>query len=390
MTQAFGKVPLAFNWHDCDCAMISAHKIGGPKGIGALVLKKGTDLAALIKGGGQEMGRRSGTENVIAIAGFAAAVKAAQKDLDNGIWDEVAELRDYLEKAIVQSTSDTICMGQAVARLPNTSCLVTPGWKGDTQVMQLDLNGIAVSAGSACSSGKVKSSRVLIAMGLEAEDAACGLRVSLGSQTTRLDVERFVDAAQADFEAALAGAFQAFDEMQRGQGAAVDAHEQVAEFVFQGLEWFVDQHIAAGVVHRHVFLVGLEVAHFLHRHQLQAARRQPEQRGERDDAPAGGDRAEDVVEHRAPLRRVVDAERAAPHPGVAARRRRADPAFGAVDDNEETDVLGTAKGGSLGTAARSGFVELEPLGRAAAGRRAAGLGRASNRSGRGSASGSSA
>ena len=193
MTQALGKTPLAFNWLPVQTAAVSAHKVGGPKGVGALVVKRGTDIEAQIKGGGQEMGRRSGTENVISVAGFAAAVKAAQKDLDNGIWDEVVELRDYLEKAIVQSTADTICMGQAVARLPNTSCLVSPGWTGDTQVMQLDLDGIAVSAGSACSSGKVKASRVLMAMGLKAENAACGLRVSLGSKTTKLDVERFVD-----------------------------------------------------------------------------------------------------------------------------------------------------------------------------------------------------
>ena len=193
MTQAFGKTPLFFNWLPAQTAAVSAHKLGGPKGVGALVVARGTDIAAQIKGGGQEMGRRSGTENVIAIAGFAAAVKAAQKDLNNGIWDEVAELRDYLEKAIVQSTADTICIGQAVARLPNTSCLVSSGWKGDTQMMQLDLDGIAVSAGSACSSGKVKTSRVLMAMGLEADNAGCGLRVSLGRETTKLDVERFID-----------------------------------------------------------------------------------------------------------------------------------------------------------------------------------------------------
>ena len=193
MTQAFGKTQLAFNWLPAQTAAVSAHKIGGPKGVGALVIKRGTDISAIIKGGGQEMGRRSGTENVIAIAGFAAAAKAAQRNLDNGLWDEVAELRNYLEEAIVQSTAGTICVGRASARLPNTSCLVSPGWKGDTQVMQMDLDGIAVSAGSACSSGKVKASRVLMAMGLEAENAACGLRVSLGPKTTKEDIERFID-----------------------------------------------------------------------------------------------------------------------------------------------------------------------------------------------------
>ena len=193
ITQAFGKTPLAFNRLAAQTAAVSAHKIGGPKGIGALVIKRSTDISAQIKGGGQEMGRRSGTENVIAIAGFAAAAIAAQKDLTNGIWDHVADLRNYLEQAIVQNTTDTICMGQSVERLPNTSCFVSPGWKGDTQVMQMDLDGIAVSAGSACSSGKVKASRILMAMGLEPGNAACGLRVSLGPTTTKEDIERFID-----------------------------------------------------------------------------------------------------------------------------------------------------------------------------------------------------
>ncbi len=193
ITQAFGKMPLAFNWLPAQTAAVSAHKIGGPKGIGALVIKHGTDILAQIKGGGQEMGRRSGTENVIAIAGFAAAAKAAQRDLDNGIWDEVVELRDFLEEAIVQSSEDTTCVGQAVPRLPNTTCLISSDWQGELQVMQMDLDGIAVSAGSACSSGKVRASRVLMAMGIEAEHAACGLRVSLAPMTKKEDVERFVD-----------------------------------------------------------------------------------------------------------------------------------------------------------------------------------------------------
>lgn len=129
-TQAFGKLPVAFNWMGATMALISAHKLGGPKGIGAVVLKRGTDLAAQIKGGGQEMGRRSGTENVIGIAGFGAAAEVAAKDLDNGVWDRVAEIRNILEKAVAAECPDTIFVGKDARRLPNTSCFATPGWKG--------------------------------------------------------------------------------------------------------------------------------------------------------------------------------------------------------------------------------------------------------------------
>ena len=200
MTQAFGKVPLAFNWHDCDCAMISAHKIGGPKGIGALIIKRGTDLATLIKGGGQEMGRRSGTENVLGIVGFGAAAEAAQKDLVNGKWEKILEFRMILENMIEEFSDVPILIGKDSKRLPNTTCLITPGWKGETQVMQMDLEGIAVSAGSACSSGKVKPSGVLQEMGFSESQASCALRVSLGLETTKDEVLRFVDTWLKKFE----------------------------------------------------------------------------------------------------------------------------------------------------------------------------------------------
>ncbi|KIC11352.1 aminotransferase [Leisingera sp. ANG-M1] len=193
-TQAFGKLPVAFNWMGAEMAMISAHKLGGPKGIGAVVIKRGTDLPAQIKGGGQEMGRRSGTENVIGIAGFGAAAEAAAKDLANGVWDRVAELRNILEKALVAGTNHTIFVGKDQKRLPNTLCFATPGWKGETQVMQMDLAGFAISAGSACSSGKVRGSAVLTAMGYGEATAQSAVRVSLGPETTEEDVLRFADA----------------------------------------------------------------------------------------------------------------------------------------------------------------------------------------------------
>ena len=159
-----------------------------------MIVPQGYDLAAQIKGGGQEMGRRSGTENVASIAGFGAAAEAAQSDLANGAWDRVAKLRNILEKAIVDIAPDTIFVGQDYDRLPNTSCFISPNWKGETQVMAMDLAGFAVSAGSACSSGKVKASRTLQAMGFPDDDAACALRVSLGVETKEDDVVRFVKA----------------------------------------------------------------------------------------------------------------------------------------------------------------------------------------------------
>ncbi|MDE4096519.1 cysteine desulfurase family protein [Phaeobacter gallaeciensis] len=193
-TQAFGKLPVAFNWLGAEMALISAHKLGGPKGCGALVLKRGTDLAAQIKGGGQEMGRRSGTENVIGIAGFAAAATAAAQDLADGGWDRVAELRNILENALAVDAPETIFVGKESPRLPNTTCFATPGWKGETQVMQMDLDGFAISAGSACSSGKVRASAVLTAMGYDEITAQGAVRVSLGLETTEEDVLRFAEA----------------------------------------------------------------------------------------------------------------------------------------------------------------------------------------------------
>jgi cysteine desulfurase len=200
MTQAFGKLPIAFNWSGAKMAIVSAHKLGGPKGIGALVVKRGTDIAAQIRGGGQEMGRRSGTENLIGIAGFGAAAEASARDLANDAWAPVEKLRNILEKTIEQSVNKTIFVGKDSPRLPNTSMMVVEGWKGETQVMQMDLSGFAVSAGSACSSGKVKASRVLQAMGYNDTQASCALRVSLGFDTTHQDVMRFAETWIAHYE----------------------------------------------------------------------------------------------------------------------------------------------------------------------------------------------
>jgi cysteine desulfurase len=199
-TQIFGKLPFAFSWCGAEMALVSAHKLGGPKGVGAVVLRQGVDLPSQIKGGGQEMGRRSGTENLIGIAGFGAAAEAATRDLADGMWDRVEKLRNILEKELAESVKCTIFVGKGAKRLPNTSCFAVPGWKSETQVMQMDLAGFAVSAGSACSSGKVKASPVLLAMGYDKETAGSAIRVSLGPTTSEDDVLRFADTWAAHYQ----------------------------------------------------------------------------------------------------------------------------------------------------------------------------------------------
>lgn len=193
-TQAFGKLPVGFDWSGAQMGLISAHKLGGPKGVGALVLRRGLDVTAQIRGGGQEMGRRSGTENLIGIAGFGAAAEAGARDLADGVWEKVAEVRNILISALEAASNETIFVGNSGACLPNTVCLIAPGWKGETQVMSMDLAGFAVSAGSACSSGKLRESRVLRAMGFPADRAAQALRISIGPGVTEEQVLRFADA----------------------------------------------------------------------------------------------------------------------------------------------------------------------------------------------------
>lgn len=197
VTQAIGRLPYAHDWTGIGMVFLSAHKFGGPKGVGALVIPRGYQLPSRLKGGGQEMGRRAGTENLIAISGMAAAAQAALRDLADGVWEQVAQFRNILETALEADSPDTILVGRRSRRLPNTSLIVTPGWKGETQVMAMDLSGFAVSAGSACSSGKVRASRVLRAMGFDEGSAGCALRVSLGPTTTEEEVLRFADAFTA-------------------------------------------------------------------------------------------------------------------------------------------------------------------------------------------------
>lgn len=198
--QLVGRVRCSLSDLGADFVMLSAHKFGGPKGVGALCLKLGVDAQAVIPGGGQEMGRRSGTENVIGIAGFGAAAEAAARDLEAGVWDRVEKLRNVLESALEAASKETIFVGKDAPRLPNTSCFATPGWKGETQVMQMDLAGFAISAGSACSSGKVRASRVLRAMGYDEVTASSAIRVSLGPETTEDEIARFCEAWTAKYQ----------------------------------------------------------------------------------------------------------------------------------------------------------------------------------------------
>ena len=199
LTQAAGKIRFTAKGADYVCA--SAHKIGGPKGVGFLAGKQALNVSSFITGGGQEKGRRSGTENVIGIAGFGAAAQAAQRDLEADVWDRIENLRDSLEDRVATAAPDTIFFGKDAPRLPNTSCFAVPGWPGETQVMQMDLAGFAISAGSACSSGKVKkASRVLLAMGFNEITASSAIRVSMGPTTTEAEVMAFADSWIAAYQ----------------------------------------------------------------------------------------------------------------------------------------------------------------------------------------------
>lgn len=189
--QAAGKIPLDFTALGVDLMSLSAHKIGGPQGMGALIVAEGVRLEPLLRGGGQERRRRAGTENLPGAAGFGAAARMAQAGLP--AFAGLAAWRDRLEGALVAVEPAVRVFGAGAARLPNTSCIALPAMTSETQVMALDLAGVAVSAGAACSSGKVGPSRVLAAMGGGAL-ADKAIRVSLGWNSTEADVGRFVEA----------------------------------------------------------------------------------------------------------------------------------------------------------------------------------------------------
>ena len=191
--QAFGKIPFDINAMNADLVTLSAHKIGGPKGVGALVLAEGLPgPEALLRGGGQELGRRAGTENVAGIAGFGAAAKAAMAVLEKDAI-RLGNLQSRLENGLRQ-TPGVMVFAEAVTRLPNTTLFTLPGLKAETAVIGFDLAGIAVSSGSACSSGKVQPSHVLEAMGFGPDLAQGAVRLSLGWSTSDADVDRCLEA----------------------------------------------------------------------------------------------------------------------------------------------------------------------------------------------------
>jgi len=201
--QGAGKVPVDIAALGADLVSLSAHKIGGPQGVGALIAREGLAPARFVHGGGQERGMRAGTENVAGIAGFGAAAEAAAAELDR--FAALAPLRDAMLRRLRDAVPDLVVFGEGAPRLPNTAKFAAPGLAAETQVMGMDLEGIAISAGSACSAGKVSVPYVLTAMGVDEALARCAVRVSLGWTTTEADIDAFVAEWTALWRRAGAG-----------------------------------------------------------------------------------------------------------------------------------------------------------------------------------------
>ncbi len=186
-----GRLPIDFAGLGVDTLSLSSHKLGGPAGVGALIIRDGVKLASFVTGGGQERRRRAGTENVIGIAGFGAAAEAARADGSAEV--RLADLRDQLEAGVREITPPAVIVGAGSPRLPNTTSVAMPGQPAETLVIKLDLAGFAVSAGAACSSGKVGASHVLTAMGLAPDIANNAIRLSLGWNSSKADVATFLE-----------------------------------------------------------------------------------------------------------------------------------------------------------------------------------------------------
>lgn len=187
--QAAGRMAVDFQALGADTMAVSAHKLGGPQGVGALVVRDDGAVQGLLRGGGQERGLRGGTEGVAQIAGFGAAAALARDGAGGG-----ARLRDGIERALAAAAPGFRVFGAGAPRLPNTSRMLMPGVPADIQVIALDLAGIAVSAGSACSTGRAEPPHALAAMGVPEDEARCALRVSLGWDSTEGDAARFTAA----------------------------------------------------------------------------------------------------------------------------------------------------------------------------------------------------
>lgn len=188
--QAAGRIKIDFSALGIDYMSLSAHKFGGPHGIGALIYRKGKLPKAFLKGGGQERRVRAGTENIAGIAGFAEAARLARENME--AFQKLGALRDKLENGIQEISPAATIYSQNAKRVANTSCFGLPGIPAETLLMNLDLGGIAVSSGSACSSGVVKSSPVIRAMGASDKQAASTIRISLSWQSTQEDIDHFL------------------------------------------------------------------------------------------------------------------------------------------------------------------------------------------------------
>ncbi len=189
--QAAGKIPLDFSASGAHLMSLSAHKIYGPKGVGALIVNKAVDMEPLLHGGGHEKGRRAGTENVAAIVGFGKASELAANELPMR-QKHMRELQTILEEQLIADIPQLKIFGQQAERLPNTTFFAVPGLDGETLLMSLDQAGLAVSSGSACGTGDVEPSHVLLAMGVDAELARSAVRVSTGKDTSRDELNHFV------------------------------------------------------------------------------------------------------------------------------------------------------------------------------------------------------
>jgi len=187
--QAAGKVPIDVNRMQCHALSISGHKLHGPQGTGALFLKKGSQLHPLFHGGRHERSRRAGTENVPGIVGLGEAAKLASESLNDGAIDRLTAMRDRLQRDVLDRIEGTTLNGHGAQRVPNTANIRFDHIEGESLVIALDLKGLAVSTGAACSSGAIEPSHVLIAMGLRPEQARASIRFSLGKQTTEEDID---------------------------------------------------------------------------------------------------------------------------------------------------------------------------------------------------------
>jgi cysteine desulfurase len=187
--QAAGKIPIDVKNIKCDLLSISGHKMHAQQGIGAIFVRKGTLLQPMLYGGSHERSRRAGTENVPGIVGLGKAAELAKAGLENGLVAEIATMRDRMERTVLESIEATGVNGQGAPRVPNTTNIFFDYIEGEALVIALDLKGLAVSTGAACSSGAIEPSHVLTAMGLRPDRARASLRFSLGKQNTAEDVE---------------------------------------------------------------------------------------------------------------------------------------------------------------------------------------------------------